>query len=174
MAEKNILSFTDLDKTGFVACCKKEYVVCIRRASERMQVYNFLENAYYDVIPEETDRIIITGTVGEEWVTKIGKVLSTYIKLDGSRLVESDIPSDGSGIRVKTVPGSDYFALFVPKDVQVVINTAWGDVLTANRDGVPHSDGDYIMCDGKDGKPNFSDVWVVNGEIFPNTYSFVE
>ena len=52
-----------------------------------------------------------------------------------------------------------------------MVETAWGDVLTANRAEVPHGDGDYLVCTVDDeGQPNLSDVWVVNGEIFPDTY----
>lgn len=167
------ITFEELDKEGFVHCSKKEYIVNVRKAVVRTKVYNFLEDAYYEVLPNETDRIIISGTVGEEWVTRIDKVVSTYINLDGSKLLETQIPSDGSQFSVKTIAGSDNYAIFVPKELEVVINTAWGDVLTANREGVSHSDGDFIMCAGKDGKPDFSDVWVVNGEIFKNTYEFI-
>mgnify|MGYP007090436098 CR=1 FL=1 len=33
-----------------------------------------------------------------------------------------------------------------------------------------HGYGDYLVCPNKDGKPDFSDVWVVNGAVFPSTY----
>lgn len=168
--ENKVVAFEDLDKSGFVPCSKRSYEVEVRRAVEPTHVYNRLEDVHYDVLPEETERIIITGTAGEEWVTKISKVLSTYTNLDGSELTADQIPADGTKLRVKTIPGSDNYALFVPKNVQVIVQTAWGDVLTANRDGVPHLDGDYLMCAGKDGKPNLEDVWVVNGEIFEKTY----
>ena len=44
-------------------------------------------------------------------------------------------------------------------------------MLQANRAGVPHGEGDYLVCGaGEDGQPDLSDVWVVNGAIFPDTY----
>ena len=55
------------------------------------------------------------------------------------------------------------------------METAWGDVLTANRPEVPHGEGDYLVCTvGEDGQPNLADVWVVNGAVFPNTYDMAE
>ena len=40
----------------------------------------------------------------------------------------------------------------------------------ANRQGVKHGKGDFIIASDAGNKPNLSDIWVVNGEIFPKTY----
>lgn len=164
------IRFEDMDRSGFVPCSKTDYVVSARRAVEPTVVYNNFEDTYYDVSPDEKDRIILTGVVGEEWVTKLSKVLTTYTNLDGSPLAEDQIPYDGTKLEIRTIPGSDNYAMFVPRNTKVIVTTAWGDILTANRDGIPHGDGDWIICRGKDGNPDFSDVWVVNGAIFPRTY----
>ena len=72
---------------------------------------------------------------------------------------------------MKTKPTTGNFACFIPAELQVEVQTAWGDVLQANRAGVPHGEGDYLVCGaGEDGQPDLSDVWVVNGAIFPDTY----
>jgi hypothetical protein len=157
---------------GLLKVTKKSYEVDIRKSSVAVKVYNNLENVTYDVKPEE-NRVIITGTAGEEWLAKVDKVLSTYRKLDGSSLTEADIPVDKK-LRVKTLPGSEYFAVFVPKERQFKVQTSWGDILTINRDGIPHGDGDYLICSVKDGNPNFSDVWVINGVIFSKTYELMK
>lgn len=95
---------------------------------------------------------------------------SAYTKTDCTALTESDFPADAV-VPLRTVPSTGNFACFVPAGIKVSVNTAWGDVLHVNRDGVPHGDGDYLVCAvGKDGKPDLSDVWVVNGKIFPSTY----
>lgn len=43
-------------------------------------------------------------------------------------------------------------------------------MLHTNLPNAPHGDGDYLVCANKDGQPDLSDVWVVNGAVFPNTY----
>ena len=156
---------------GIIKVTKKSYEVAIRKSSVPMSVYNQLEDVRYDVKPED-NRVIVTGTEGEEWLSKTDKVLKTYRNLDGSLLSDEDTPVD-TKLRVKTLPGSEYYAIFVPKDMQFRVKTSWGEMLTANRGGVPHGDGDYIVCAVKDGNPDFSDVWIVNGVIFPKTYEIL-
>ena len=52
------------------------------------------------------------------------------------------------------------------------VKTSWGETLIANRDGIKHGVGDFILCSmTPDGQPNINDVWVVNGEIFADTYN---
>lgn len=164
-------SISDIDYDSFVPVSKTSYEVQIRKSSLPMQVYNQLEDVYYDVIPEE-GRVIITGTAGEEWLAKESKVLSTYTKLDGTPLTAEDIPFD-EAVRVKTKAGSENYALFIPVEYIVKVPTSWGEVLTCNNPAVPHGKGDYILCSVKDGNPDFSDMWVVNGEIFLDTYEIL-
>ncbi len=74
-------------------------------------------------------------------------------------------------LELKTIPTTGNFACYVPANIKVVVNTAWGDVLHVNRAGVSHGAGDYLVCAvGEDGKPDLSDVWVVNGEQFVVNY----
>ena len=41
----------------------------------------------------------------------------------------------------------------------------------ANRPGISHGHGDFLLCpDDGMGHPNLNDVWVVNGKVFPTTY----
>ena len=64
------------------------------------------------------------------------------------------------------------YAYQTTKKVDVV--TSWGEVLHANRDGVPHGEGDFIVfAADHNGKINKNDSWVVNGEIFLKTYEEV-
>lgn len=61
--------------------------------------------------------------------------------------------------------------MFVPLSVSVTLETAWGDVLHTNLPNAPHGDGDYLVCRvGEDGEPDLSDVWVVDGAVFPEYY----
>jgi hypothetical protein len=62
-------------------------------------------------------------------------------------------------------------SMHIPKDISVIVETAQGDVLNSNLPNAPHGEGDYLICTiGEDGGPNLSDVWILNGLIFPNCY----
>ena len=61
--------------------------------------------------------------------------------------------------------------MHVPKDISVVVETAQGDVLHSNLPNSPHGEGDYLICTiNEDGGPDLSDVWILNGLIFPDCY----
>ena len=155
---------------SWFATGKIDYQIEGRTVSKNTYVYNWFENVSYIAQPNGSD-VILNGTVSEKWVTRLSKVITTYTKIDGTALTESDFPAD-TVVSLRTIPSTGNFACFVPADTKVSVNTAWGDVLHVNRNGVPHGEGDYLVCAaGEDGKPNLSDVWVVNGTIFPNTYA---
>jgi hypothetical protein len=110
------------------------------------------------------------GLVDELWRTPLERVITTYTKENGAPLSAADFIPD-TYINMRTRAEGGYFACFAPKHTRVEVETAWGDVLIANRPEVPHGDGDYLLCRaGADGKPDLSDVWVVNGVVFPLTY----
>uniref|UniRef100_UPI0025DC3EB5 S-layer homology domain-containing protein n=1 Tax=uncultured Intestinimonas sp. TaxID=1689265 RepID=UPI0025DC3EB5 len=149
---------------------KTSYAIQGKMVSASTDVYNELEDVSYTAEPNGQD-VVLKGTAGEEWVTSLEKVLETYTKPDGSALTAEDFVADTYiDLQTKAEPDTNY-ACFIPAGTVVVVETAWGDVLTANRAEVPHGDGDYLVCTVDDaGQPNLSDVWVVNGEIFPDTY----
>ncbi len=64
------------------------------------------------------------------------------------------------------------WAMLIPKEVEnFPVQTSWGDTLLANRPGIEHGLGDFLVCaDNGYGQPNLNDVWVVNGAVFPTTY----
>ncbi len=150
---------------------KTSYEITGRMVSEPTTVYNPLELVTYDVA-NDGESVILKGTVGEEWVANISKVLSTYTRPDGSALSAEDFTNNlDQEVALKTVaePGTNY-ALFVPAGTVVKVDTAWGDTLYTNSGDAPHGEGDYLVCSAVDGEPDLSDVWVVNGEVFPSTY----
>lgn len=150
---------------------KTEYTIQGKIVSAETHIHNELEDVDYTVTDDGVS-VILKGTVGEEWVTKLEKVLKTYTKADGSALTAEDFTdSKDTYIDLKTKANPDAnFACYVPAGTAVQVDTAWGDVLYANRTGVPHGSGDYLVCNNKDGEPDFSDVWVVNGAVFDSTY----
>ena len=149
---------------------KTSYTIQGKMVSAPTEVYNDLEDVHYTAEANGED-VILKGTSGEEWVSKLEKVMETYTKADGSALTAEDFVADTYiDLQTKAEPDTNY-AMFIPADIQVIVETAWGDVLTANRPEVPHGDGDYLVCSvTEDGEPDLTDVWVVNGATFPDTY----
>lgn len=165
---QEMLTLDDINVNDFKQTAKISYTIEGKMVSQVEKVTNILEGAEYEANPE-TD-VILKGTVDELWVAPLEKVIKTYTKEDGSELTAKDFEKD-TYITLQTKEGKPVFAAFVPKEQQVEIHTAWGDVLIANRPEVEHGAGDYIVCDmAEDGKPNFEDVWVVNGKVFETTY----
>ena len=134
------------------------YSVSIRKVEPGTECYNKLEDSHYTT---DDDRcFIVTGTCGEEWPINGTKLRNKYgLDPDSLRMDEpQSVKVEGGGSEIYA------FRANGQHDVQ----TSWGDVLKANRDGVGHGRGDMIVSD----TPDFSgDVWVVNGEAFVNTYA---
>ncbi len=138
-------------------------------------VFNKLENTSYCTDADKC--VILTGTVGEQWVTGLKKLCSTYTAEDGSPLTPEVISALLAGkeqvtmtVRTKA-DGPVIWARRIDGPMDVA--TSWGDVLHANAPGVPHGEGDYLVAADKDGAPDPNDQWVVNGAIFPATYKEV-
>lgn len=149
---------------------KTEYTIQGMLVSKDTPYENVLEGNS-GVVTDDGITVLLKGTVDELWPSKLEKVMKTYTKADGSELTAKDFEPKDTYIDLKTKaqPGTN-FAMFIPADIQVVVETAWGDVLTANRPGVEHGKGDYLVSTVKDGQPDLTDVWVLNGAVFPNTY----
>ena len=135
------------------------------------KVYNYLEDANY--VTNEEKCVVLTGTAGEQWPVTIAKLAKTYQYTDGSVITANNLPE--GQFEVATIVSDDADTIFAEQvQDQQQIQTSWGETLTANRDGVPHGDGDWIVYANKDGQPNPDDRWVVNGCIFADTYVEVE
>ena len=150
---------------------KKAYPVQAMMASGETAFHNALEDVDYTVT-DDGETVILKGVAGEMWPSSLSTVQSTYTKPDGSRVSPADFAEKDTFIDLVAIPspGSNY-AMHVPPDVSVTVETGGGSILHANRPGAPHGNGDYLVCRvGEDGKPDLSDVWVVNGELFPENY----
>lgn len=150
---------------------KTAYTIQGMMVSKETSFHNPLEVTDYTV-QDDGISVILKGTVGEQWVTKLEKVMKSYTLADGSPVTAETFAQKDSfvDLRSKASPNSN-FAMFVPAEISVEVETAWGDVLHTNLMNAPHGQGDYLVCNaGEDGKPDLSDVWVVNGMVFPTTY----
>ena len=133
------------------------------------------EKAKPEAISNEEIRkgdVILKGKFGEMWTSKLPKVISTYTKPDGSGIFEDDFADRDVWIDLITrAEPETYYAMHVPLDVSVTVKTAWGDELHTNLPNAPHGNGDYLVCrTNEKGEPDLSDVWVLNGFIFPEYY----
>lgn len=166
-----IAAETLLDPDSFFVTGKTQYTIRGRLTDKDTRVYNRFEDTFYDATDDGVS-VILTGLSDESWVTQLRKVLTTYTKPDGSAYNENDfLSSKGSDLKLTTISAlGTNFARFIAADTVVEVHTAWGDVLYANRAGVPHGNGDFLVCSSVNGEPDFSDVWVVNGATFPVTY----
>lgn len=89
---------------------------------------------------------------------------------DGTHITQENIPA--GVFDIVTIVDDSAETIFAEQTIeQTKVSTSWGEVLTANREGVPHGNGDFIVFANKDGKPNPDDSWVVNGMVFNNTYA---
>ncbi|MCI9367095.1 MAG: NTP transferase domain-containing protein, partial [Oscillospiraceae bacterium] len=142
-------------------------VRCVEAFEQAPSVGEIVVVTREDLVPE------VARLCQQFQLTKVSKVISTYTKPDGTPLTAEDFTaSKDTGVELKTKAQPDTnYACYVPAGVAAQVDTAWGDVLYANRTGVPHGAGDYLVCAlTEDGQPNLEDVWIVNGAIFGSTY----
>ena len=157
---------------------KKIYYCKIRFGIMGEHIHNVLEDTHYIV---RNDRpIVITGTIGEQWVISVEVLKRKYRTAEGNLITDSflrDLMRSKSSVKIKSVPekGNNYtnyaLGLDIRKYRDIPIITSWGDTLLANRSGTNHSRGDFLVCGMlSNGQPDFNDMWVVNGQVFSETY----
>lgn len=163
--------FLAQSNSAWIPAGKKEYTVQAMMVSKDISFHNELEVTDYTVTDDGVT-VVLKGSLGEMWASKLSKVISAYTKPDGSELSEKDFAVKDTYIDILTRPEPDaYFVMHVPADIRVTVKTAWGDELHTNLPNAPHGNGDYLVCrKAPDGKPDLSDVWVLNGMIFPEYY----
>ena len=155
---------------------KKVYNVYMCRPLLGTPCANKLEGSHY--VTDRNRQFILSGTVGETWVIDVNKLAKTYTFADGTPITTDTLKAkcedDGQIEWIKLSTRQDVplnWAFFLPKSIQnFPVRTSRGDILYANRTGVGHLKGDFLVCADAGGRPNLNDVWVVNGEIFPRTY----
>ena len=89
----SLKDYLEENQDQFFLTGKTEYVISGRMVSQETQIHNELEDVDYTVADDD-ESVILTGTVGEQWVTKVSKVLSTYTKPDGSPLTAEDFTAN--------------------------------------------------------------------------------
>lgn len=149
---------------------KRNYTMKAEKVAAGTKLYNFLEDCHYTT--NDVKCIKLIGTVGEVWPVTIEKLAKTYTLIDGTPITEENIPE--GEFEIATIVDENAETIFAEQVTdQVKVATSWGELLTANRDGIPHGEGDFIVSANKEGQPNPDDRWVVNGMVFINTYKEV-
>ena len=150
---------------------KKRYTVQAMMVSRETSFHNDLEVIDYTV-NDDGVTVILKGKAGEMWTSKLDKVIETYTRPDGSQISKEDFSKKDTYIDIMTIPKPDSnYAMFVPIDISVTVETASDNILHTNLDNVSHKDGDYLICRvSEDGNPDLNNVWVLNGELFPAYY----
>ena len=85
---------------------KKEYIVQAMMPSKETSFHNELEVVDYTVTNDGIT-VILKGTLGEMWTSKLSKVISTYTKADGSEITEKDFEVKDRYIDLKTKAAPD-------------------------------------------------------------------
>ena len=158
--------------SGWKKCQKKVYSVTMYVPTEGTSVHNKLENS--DYVTDKNKPFVLIGTVGEEWTIDSKKLINTYT-YNGTQLTPAILEKLSDGKKYKlTTKGKDSPIQWCRKaNGKEKIATSCGETLEANRSGIPHGSGDYVVATDAGNSPNESDKWVVNGEVFKATYNFV-
>lgn len=168
-----------IDGFEFRATSKKRYEVYVCRPMLGSNVYNRLEGTHY--ITNREKQFVISGTVGETWVIDVNRLMRTYEFISGTQITIEALKQrvrycgiiDWMHLRTRQAGLELNFAAHLPiySIRNFPVQTPWGDILYANRDGVAHGSGDFLLCTSIDGFPDTSDMRVINGEVFPVTYN---
>ena len=160
-----------LDCEAWFLTGKKQHTVQAMMVSEEISFHNELEVTDYTAA-DDGFTVVLKGAFGEMWTSKLPKVVSTYMKPDGSEISEGDFAARNIYIDIIARAEPDrYYAMHVPLHVSVTVKTAWGDELHTNLPNAPHGAGDYLVCrTNEKGEPDLSDVWVLNGVVFSEYY----
>ena len=150
---------------------KKKYTIQAMMVSKETTFHNALEVVDL-VATDDGETVVLKGTRDEIWTSPLPDVISRYTKPDGSELCKEDFANKDVYFDIVTIPAKDaYYAMHVPNDISVTVVSAHGNVLHSNLPNAPHGEGDFLVCTiAEDGEPDLSDVWIVNGLIFPDCY----
>lgn len=103
---------------------KNEYTIQAMMVSGETTFHNEREVVDYTVT-DDGITVVLEGTAGEMWTSKLSKVISTYTKPDGSEITEKDFAEKDKFIDIITKASPDLnFAMFVPADISVTVETA--------------------------------------------------
>ena len=189
MPPKNTIVINKLEQYDtYVALGKKDHftadeVAKMKTSNPQMlaTLQNLVSQGKAYAVTQNTP-FVLAGTIGEMWCISPDKLAQTYMFLQGGQPVAINQQSLQSRMKnglmdwtlIRTSQQAQQgmnMACFVPTAKKGQIKTSWGSLLNINGAGVPHGKGDFVICDMMpNGQPNLANRWVVNGEVFANTY----
>lgn len=121
---------------------------------------------------------IVSGTCGELSVLNENCLIENYkfvggfpvSKLDLNLRTTDDGLLDWVHVTCCELERNVYWATYLPLSIRNLDIRSYRGDACANKDGVNHGVGDFLVCSDMNGKPNLNDIWVVNGNVFPKTY----
>ena len=168
---QSLEEFLESSREKWFLTGKKKYTVQAMMVSKEMTFHNDLE--VVDLVADDDgETVVLKGTRDEIWTSPLPQVISRYTKPDGSELRKEDFAIKDVYFDIVTIPTKDaYYAMHIPNDITVVVETAQGNVLHSNLPNAPHGEGDFLVCTiREDGEPDLSDIWILNGLIFMDCY----
>lgn len=155
---------------------KKQYSIWACMPPVGTKVRNKLELCDYIVAGDK--RIVLSGTRGEMQVVTLQKLASTYTFANGTPIKLDELAGMMQGgcidwFKITTRVGANQetnFACFVPKRITFSIPLDGGGMLQGNAPGISHGKGDFILTGSHNLQPDLRWPWVVNGEVFADTY----
>ena len=150
---------SDMKKRLGIYTKRDDYYVTVTMCRSG-QIYNHLEDCYYDLDDERC--FVIEGTLKEKWPVTFETLQKTYLLDDETK----EKLFSGSSAKVSPKKTEDKLICFeVLKEMTVT--TSYGDKLKAHV-------GDIIACKtDEQGKYDDSHARVINKEVFRNTYKKV-
>lgn len=153
----------------------KTHYVYIGMPRKSTVVRNVLDEKVY---PCYKNNFIVSGPVGELSVMSVADICHNYVKQDGSRItmdyLNKKVENNAiNWFKAKSASGrACRIAFHIPiKYTDVPIKTPSGEILIANRSGIKHGAGDFIVTwRGSNGRPDWSEIKIVNGILFSKTY----
>lgn len=167
----------------YLPCRKQNYHIECCIPPKGIEIYNHLEDAHY--ITNDIEKVLMRGLLQEIWLIDLETLIKSYKFTDGEAITLDSLNKRGKMIdddlimnwqKVSSINNSDKFAQLVPKIYKLQIRTKYNTLLNVNSENSisDHNEGDYILCSrDEDGKPNLNNKWVVDGNIFKQTYKFI-
>jgi hypothetical protein len=158
---------------------RKNYAAWVCRPELKTTVVDVTTDYTYSTNKKEA--FILSGTVGELRGISASELSTMYTFTDGVKIdqnsLQSKVFSNGQLEWTRVVSRLDLdrpmYAFHVPTTVMdLPITKANGKKEIVNWSHIKnHGKGDFIICPSNGGSPDFSHLSVVNGEVFPRTYT---
>lgn len=132
-------------------------------------------------VTNSQSRFLLSDYVGDQYCISAVQLAENYRFIDGFDINKKSLSAhminnviDWMHLEAKTA--KNYWVFYieskkygVSKIANCLLHTVYGDVV-ANKSGIKHGSGDFLVCSDLNGRPNFSDVRLVNGNLFSLEY----